>query len=544
MARIKIDNNFYRLTLEKMVIGLEEPILIKGVGKMLAKIDSGNGGHNVIHGEDIIIQGDIINFKTSDIDGNSKRVSKKIKSTLAVNIGGGHIQERPVIELNVQFAGDVYKKILFSVTDRSDNEHKVLISKDFVGKELDALIDVSKNNISNDGIEVEYVSEGLGDIIKGAVMGTEGGEQMKNRSAAFLNSMLGKGASPSKPKTPEVPSDIEKELEEIGKLKELLAADKALIQKKIPTLESDFEKIDVKVDSKLIDIYKIIDYTGNTNNDAVDADPEFKKWVKKSVATLKKQKAKDAKSGNKTLAKESTDPNISGQNTETQPAAAGSSEDNAQQDNQNQDSQQEDEYKELITPEELAQFEKDLIARKKFVFYYVSFKQTKSGKPTANAPEYFKKVQADIDKYSKSILNGASYGVKDFEPIAKNIAHKLSKEKIECKGVFVLCYGPRTGRQCEFITKFLIGENSKDAEKFIKQYNKLNAEFLKLLGPINDGQPLNSQSLEQSYNKVAIELYKAYNEQFKQYAAMVEMDGELTTDNLDNLINILNNKLQ
>jgi hypothetical protein len=544
MARIKIDNNFYRLTLEKMVIGLEEPILIKGVGKMLAKIDSGNGGHNVIHGEDIIIQGDIINFKTSDIDGNSKRVSKKIKSTLAVNIGGGHIQERPVIELNVQFAGDVYKKILFSVTDRSDNEHKVLISKDFVGKELDALIDVSKNNISNDGIEVEYVSEGLGDIIKGAVMGTEGGEQMKNRSAAFLNSMLGKGASPSKPKTPEVPSDIEKELEEIGKLKELLAADKALIQKKIPTLESDFEKIDVKVDSKLIDIYKIIDYTGNTNNDAVDADPEFKKWVKKSVAALKKQKAKDAKSGNKTLAKESTDPNIGSQNTETQPAASGTSEDNAQQNNQNQDQQQEDEYKELITPEELAQFEKDLIARKKFVFYYVSFKQTKSGKPTANAPEYFKKVQADIDKYSKSILNGASYGVKDFEPIAKNIAHKLSKEKIECKGVFVLCYGPRAGRQCEFITKFLIGENSKDTEKFIKQYNKLNAEFLKLLGPVNDGQPLGSQSLEQSYNNVAIELYKAYNEQFKQYAAMVEMDGELTTDNLDNLINILNNKLQ
>lgn len=535
MARTKIDNNFYRLTLEKMVIGLEEPILIKGVGKMLAKIDSGNGGHNVIHGEDIVIQGDIINFKTSDINGNSKRVSKKIKSTLAVNIGGGHIQERPVIELNVQFAGDVYKKILFSVTDRSDNEHKVLISKDFVGKELDALIDVSKNNISNDGIEVEYVSEGLGDIIKGAIMGTEGGEQMKNRSAAFLNSMLGKGASPSKPKTPEVPSDIEKELEEIGKLKELLDADKALIQKKIPTLESDFEKIDVKVDSKLIDIYKIIDYTGNTNNDAVDADPKFKEWVKKSVAALKKQKAKEAKSGNKTLTKESTDPNIDGQNTETQATAPESSKDNTQQ---------EDEYKELITPEELAQFEKDLIARKKFVFYYVSFKETKSGKPTASAPDYFKKVQADIDKYSKSILNGASYGIKDFEPIAKNIAHKLNREKIECKGVFVLCYGPRTGRQCEFITKFLIGENSKDTEKLIKQYNKLNAEFLKLLGPVNDGQPLNSQSLEQSYNKVAIELYNAYNEQFKQYAAMVEMDGELTTDNLDNLINILNNKLQ
>lgn len=47
----KIDNKFYKLTLEKMVIGLEEPILVKGIGKLNAKIDSGNGGYNVIHGK-------------------------------------------------------------------------------------------------------------------------------------------------------------------------------------------------------------------------------------------------------------------------------------------------------------------------------------------------------------------------------------------------------------------------------------------------------------------------------------------------------------
>lgn len=155
----KIDNKIYKLTLEKMVIGLEEPILIKGVGEMDAKIDSGNGGYNVIHGEDFTIQGDVIVFKTFNKDNVERRVSKKIKHTIQVNIGGGHIQERPVVELDVKFAGEDYKKVLFSVTDRGDNKHKVLICKNFVDKELDALIDVGKTNISNDNVEVDYVTE-------------------------------------------------------------------------------------------------------------------------------------------------------------------------------------------------------------------------------------------------------------------------------------------------------------------------------------------------------------------------------------------------
>lgn len=156
MKKTSISKKIYALTLEKMVIGIEEPILIKGVGELMAKIDSGNGGYNVIHGEDFTVQGDILNFKTEDKNGNSRRVSKKIKEKININIGGGHIQERPVIELDVQFGGEDYKKVLFSVTDRGDNEHKVLISKNFVGKELDALIDVTKDNISPKNIEVDY----------------------------------------------------------------------------------------------------------------------------------------------------------------------------------------------------------------------------------------------------------------------------------------------------------------------------------------------------------------------------------------------------
>ena len=151
-----INTKLYKLTLEKMVIGIEEPVLVKGIGELIAKIDSGNSGHNVIHGEDITIQGDIINFKTFNKDGDERRVSKKIKNNIKINIGGGHVQDRPVVELDVQFGGQNYKKVPFSITDRSDNEHKILISKDFVGNELNALIDVTKDNISNDNIIADY----------------------------------------------------------------------------------------------------------------------------------------------------------------------------------------------------------------------------------------------------------------------------------------------------------------------------------------------------------------------------------------------------
>ena len=69
MRKTCINSKLLRLTLEKMVIGVEEPILIKGIGEIVAKVDSGNSGYNVIHGEDLIVQGNILTFKTENKDG-------------------------------------------------------------------------------------------------------------------------------------------------------------------------------------------------------------------------------------------------------------------------------------------------------------------------------------------------------------------------------------------------------------------------------------------------------------------------------------------
>ena len=145
------------LQLERLVIGIEEPVLVKDLGEILAKIDSGNGGYNVIHGEDIIYQGNYISFLTYDGMGNPKRMSKKVVEELEIHIGGGIVQKRPVIQLDVKFANEDYKKILFSVTDRTDNSHKILISKDFVENTINALIDVGAKNISNMSYDVEYL---------------------------------------------------------------------------------------------------------------------------------------------------------------------------------------------------------------------------------------------------------------------------------------------------------------------------------------------------------------------------------------------------
>lgn len=153
-----------KVLLERLVIGLEEPVLVKGLGELQAKIDSGNGGYNVIHGSDFHQQGDTLMFSTVDNFGHPKKISAKVIDTIEVNMGGGNIENRPVIELDIKFAGEDYKKIPFSVSDRSTNTHPILISKGFVEKELEALIDVGAKNISTDGIDVVY-GEGVGNAI-------------------------------------------------------------------------------------------------------------------------------------------------------------------------------------------------------------------------------------------------------------------------------------------------------------------------------------------------------------------------------------------
>ena len=190
-----------RLQLEKMVIGLEEPIFIKDIGEFIAKIDSGNGGFNVIHGEDVYQNGGVIVFKTFTKDNELKQVSKKLLQYINVNIGSGKVEQRPVIELNVKFGDEEYQKVPFSIANRSSNKNKVLICKDFIQHQLNALIDVSGNMLSNQGVEVEYITEDSLAHLGAAAGGASPQETlqgMKNIASGLANSVKKAGAATGK----------------------------------------------------------------------------------------------------------------------------------------------------------------------------------------------------------------------------------------------------------------------------------------------------------------------------------------------------------
>ncbi len=136
---------------EKTVIGLIEKITLHGIGPVEAKIDSGNGAFNVLHGEDITRQGNKVMFTTI----NGKKLVKDIEDMIIINVGAGNTEERPVVKFRMSFGGTEFDNVPFSIGNRSTNEYKVLVGKEFI-KDLDALIDISAKNIADKQIEVDY----------------------------------------------------------------------------------------------------------------------------------------------------------------------------------------------------------------------------------------------------------------------------------------------------------------------------------------------------------------------------------------------------
>jgi len=143
---------FKQFFLEKAVLGLIEFFDVDGIGKIPSKLDSGNGAYNVIHGEDIQVQGNKVMFKTV----NNKHLMKDKVDDITINVGAGNTEDRPVVNFDLKIGNKEYKDIPFSVGNRSTNLFKILVSKDFIEKELDALIDVSQENIADKDIEANY----------------------------------------------------------------------------------------------------------------------------------------------------------------------------------------------------------------------------------------------------------------------------------------------------------------------------------------------------------------------------------------------------
>ena len=143
---------FNQFFIEKQVLGLIEFFDVDGIGKIPSKLDSGNGAFNVIHGEDIQVQGNKVHFKTV----NNKRLMKDKVDNIVINVGAGNTEERPVVNFDLTIGNKEFRDIPFSIGNRSSNLYKILVSKEFIENELDALIDVSQENIADREDEVDY----------------------------------------------------------------------------------------------------------------------------------------------------------------------------------------------------------------------------------------------------------------------------------------------------------------------------------------------------------------------------------------------------
>lgn len=149
--------SFKQFFVEKNILGLEEDIIVDGVGTISAKLDTGNGAYNVLHGEDLEMGKDrktqqpIVRFTTM----NSIRLEKNIHDTITINLGAGNTEERPVCLFDCIIGGKKFLNTPFSIGNRADNDHKVLIGKGFIKNELDALIDVALRNVADQNIQVD-----------------------------------------------------------------------------------------------------------------------------------------------------------------------------------------------------------------------------------------------------------------------------------------------------------------------------------------------------------------------------------------------------
>jgi RimK family alpha-L-glutamate ligase len=108
---------------------VRETVKIDGV-EYEAKVDTGNSGYNMIHGEDIKDNGNhTVTFKLS----NGKKITKKIVSRIIVKSGIGE-KKRLVIFMDIEFHGKKYPNIKFSIGDRNHMSTKVLLGLQFLSK--------------------------------------------------------------------------------------------------------------------------------------------------------------------------------------------------------------------------------------------------------------------------------------------------------------------------------------------------------------------------------------------------------------------------
>jgi gamma-F420-2:alpha-L-glutamate ligase len=105
-------------------VGFREVIEVDGIGKFVAKFDSGNGAKSsTIHADSIEEKNGYVHWTL-----NKKKFKSKIVGHSSPEIGD-KVHNRPIIELDIIFDGIVYRNIHFSLSDRTTKSTKMLINR-------------------------------------------------------------------------------------------------------------------------------------------------------------------------------------------------------------------------------------------------------------------------------------------------------------------------------------------------------------------------------------------------------------------------------
>ncbi len=122
-------------------IGAIEEVEIDGIGSMDARIDTGNESYNSLHADshDYDEDSGMVEFKTM-----GKELKLPVVSSVRIHIGSGRQEERPVVKMDMIMGGKRYKNVRFSLSDREENEHPLLIGMKFLDK-YNFTVNVSKN---------------------------------------------------------------------------------------------------------------------------------------------------------------------------------------------------------------------------------------------------------------------------------------------------------------------------------------------------------------------------------------------------------------
>jgi ribosomal protein S6--L-glutamate ligase len=110
-------------------IGFREMIQVPGVGQIVAKFDTGNGALSCS-----------MTYDEMEIDHKKKTVKWKLGDSEFENKiidysnaeVGDDVHERPIIEIDIVFAGKTYKKVHVSLVDRKDKSTKFLVNRKFM----------------------------------------------------------------------------------------------------------------------------------------------------------------------------------------------------------------------------------------------------------------------------------------------------------------------------------------------------------------------------------------------------------------------------